>query len=57
MYGHTVGSVGYRFTDLRTMLAKASPVRSGDALAGLAAEADAVSIPDADADAVFVATS
>ncbi|MBA3319030.1 MAG: ethanolamine ammonia-lyase subunit EutB, partial [Gemmatimonadales bacterium] len=38
MYGHTVGSVGYRFTDLRTMLAKASPVRSGDALAGLAAE-------------------
>ncbi len=38
MYGHTVGSVGYRFADLRTLLAKATPFRSGDALAGLAAE-------------------
>jgi ethanolamine ammonia-lyase large subunit len=37
MYGHTVGSVGYRFSDLRTLLAKATPFRSGDALAGLAA--------------------
>jgi ethanolamine ammonia-lyase large subunit len=37
MYGHTVGSVRYRFGDLRTLLAKASPARSGDALAGLAA--------------------
>ena len=38
MYGHTVGSVQYRFADLRTLLAKASPFRSGDALAGVAAE-------------------
>ena len=38
MYGHTVGSVRYRFADLRTLLAKATPFRSGDALAGVAAE-------------------
>jgi ethanolamine ammonia-lyase large subunit len=38
MYGHTVDSVRYRFPDLRTLLAKATPARSGDALAGLAAE-------------------
>ena len=37
MYGHTVGSVRYHFADLRTLLAKATPFRSGDALAGLAA--------------------
>jgi ethanolamine ammonia-lyase large subunit len=37
MYHHTVGSVRYRFGDLRALLAKASPARSGDALAGLAA--------------------
>ena len=37
MYGHTVGAVRYRFADLRTLLAKATPFRSGDALAGLAA--------------------
>jgi len=38
MYAHTVGSVRYRFADLKTLLAKATPFRSGDALAGLAAE-------------------
>jgi hypothetical protein len=37
MYAETVGSVRYAFPDLRTPLAKASPPRSGDALAGLAA--------------------
>ena len=37
MYGHTVGSARYHFADLRTLLAKATPFRSGDALAGLAA--------------------
>ena len=37
MYAATAGSVRYRFPDLRTLLAKASPARSGDALAGLAA--------------------
>jgi ethanolamine ammonia-lyase large subunit len=37
MYAHTVGSVRYTFSDLRTLLARATPYRSGDALAGLAA--------------------
>jgi hypothetical protein len=37
MYGHTVDSVRYHFQDLRTLLAKATPARSGDFLAGLAA--------------------
>jgi ethanolamine ammonia-lyase large subunit len=38
MYAHTVGSVRYHFGELRTLLAKASPARSGDTLAGVAAE-------------------
>jgi ethanolamine ammonia-lyase large subunit len=38
MYAHTVDSVRYHFPDLRTLLARATPVRSGDRLAGLAAE-------------------
>jgi ethanolamine ammonia-lyase large subunit len=38
MYAHTVGSVRYHFPDLKTLLAKATPFRSGDALAGIAAE-------------------
>ncbi len=37
MYAATVGAVRYRFPDLRTLLARASPARSGDVLAGLAA--------------------
>ena len=37
MYAHTVGSVRYTFSDLRTLLARATPHRSGDALAGIAA--------------------
>ncbi len=37
-YQTTVGSQTYRFADLKTLLAKASPARSGDALAGLAAD-------------------
>ncbi len=32
-----IGAIGYRFRDLRDLLAKATPLRSGDALAGLAA--------------------
>ena len=36
-YAHTVGAVTYRFPDLRTLLAKATPARAGDSLAGLAA--------------------
>jgi ethanolamine ammonia-lyase large subunit len=37
-YHHTIGKKTYRFSDLRTLLAKASPHRSGDVLAGLSAE-------------------
>jgi ethanolamine ammonia-lyase large subunit len=33
-----LASRSYRFDDLKTLLAKATPERSGDALAGLAAE-------------------
>jgi ethanolamine ammonia-lyase large subunit len=36
-YATTVGNVVYRFGDLKTLLAKATPARSGDDLAGLAA--------------------
>jgi ethanolamine ammonia-lyase large subunit len=38
MYGATIGARRYAFADLKTLLAKASPLRSGDRLAGLAAE-------------------
>ncbi|MCC6531705.1 MAG: ethanolamine ammonia-lyase subunit EutB [Burkholderiales bacterium] len=34
---HTVGSRAYRFTDLKTLLARATPARAGDRLAGIAA--------------------
>ncbi|HYA18568.1 MAG TPA: ethanolamine ammonia-lyase subunit EutB [Bryobacteraceae bacterium] len=36
-YRHTIGNVVHRFEDLKTLLAKATPARSGDELAGLAA--------------------
>jgi ethanolamine ammonia-lyase large subunit len=36
-YSHTVRGVKHSFPDLRTLLAKASPLRSGDQLAGIAA--------------------
>ena len=36
-YRHVIGSRAYRFADLKTLLARASPPRSGDALAGVAA--------------------
>jgi ethanolamine ammonia-lyase large subunit len=36
-YAETIGSRTYRFDDLRMLLAKASPLRSGDQLAGLCA--------------------
>ncbi|MEJ2676689.1 MAG: ethanolamine ammonia-lyase subunit EutB, partial [Acidihalobacter sp.] len=38
VHTHIVGAVRYRFDGLRELLAKASPLRSGDQLAGLAAE-------------------
>ena len=34
---HTIDGVGYRFRDLKDLLAKATPARAGDELAGLAA--------------------
>ncbi len=37
-YRHTLGSVVHRFDDLRALLAAATPERSGDRLAGLAAQ-------------------
>src|SRR5215470_7329475 len=37
MYSATIGNRHYAFCDLRTLLAKASPRRSGDQLAGVAA--------------------
>jgi ethanolamine ammonia-lyase large subunit len=40
VYAHSIGGRTYRFPDLKTLLAKASPARSGDVLAGLAAEDD-----------------
>jgi ethanolamine ammonia-lyase large subunit len=36
-YRHTVSGTVYRFEDLRALLAKATPLRSGDVLAGVAA--------------------
>jgi ethanolamine ammonia-lyase large subunit len=38
MYATAIGSTRYAFPDLATLLAKASPLRSGDVLAGLAAQ-------------------
>jgi ethanolamine ammonia-lyase large subunit len=38
VFSHTIGSRRYRFDGLRALLAKASPPRSGDVLAGIAAE-------------------
>ncbi len=37
-FAHRVGASTYVFDDLRTLMAKATPARSGDALAGLAAD-------------------
>ena len=39
-YTETIGPRTYRFADLKTLLAKASPLRSGDQLAGLAAASE-----------------
>jgi ethanolamine ammonia-lyase large subunit len=37
LYQHALGTTTYRFADLKTLLAKATPARTGDTLAGLAA--------------------
>ena len=39
-YTETIGARTYRFADLKTLLAKASPLRSGDQLAGVAAASE-----------------
>ncbi len=39
-FSHTVGAHTYRFPDLRTLLARAGPARSGDELAGVAAASE-----------------
>ncbi len=39
-YSHTVGNNSYIFKDLKDLMAKATPARSGDFLAGVAAEHD-----------------
>ena len=38
MFRHKVRNINYRFADLKTLLAKASPYRTGDVLAGICAE-------------------
>ena len=38
MYRFTIRNIVYRFNDLKTLLAKASPYRTGDVLAGVCAE-------------------
>ena len=40
MYSHQVGAELFRFPDLRTLMARATPLRSGDQLAGIAAATD-----------------
>src|ERR1700721_1443543 len=37
-FAHSIGATRYTFTELRELLAKATPARSGDVLAGLAAD-------------------
>ena len=37
MYAHAVGGTCHTFPDLRTLMARATPHRSGDVLAGVAA--------------------
>jgi ethanolamine ammonia-lyase large subunit len=39
-YNETIGHRTYRFDDLKTLLAKASPLRSGDQLAGVTADTE-----------------
>jgi ethanolamine ammonia-lyase large subunit len=38
VYRHTINSTAYIFAGLRELLAKATPPRSGDRLAGIAAD-------------------
>ena len=38
VYRFSIGAMRYQFNGLKDLLAKASPVRSGDCLAGVAAK-------------------
>ena len=38
MYKHSIQHITYSFADLKTLMAKATPIRTGDALAGLCAD-------------------
>ncbi len=38
VFAHTIGNIRYTFDSLRELLGKATPLRSGDVLAGVAAE-------------------
>ena len=40
-YRHTIDATSYVFADLRELMAKATPLRSGDRLAGIAADSAA----------------
>lgn len=40
VFSHTINGTTYRFDDLKTLLARASPARSGDELAGVAAASE-----------------
>jgi ethanolamine ammonia-lyase large subunit len=40
IFSHTIDSVTYRFNDLKTLLAKATSLRSGDVIAGIAATSE-----------------
>lgn len=40
VYQHAVGNFNFTFSDLKTVLAKASPEKSGDQMAGLAAKSE-----------------
>jgi len=44
IYQHTVGNFNFIFQDLKTVLAKASPEKSGDQMAGFAARNEQESI-------------
>ena len=41
MFATSLGGTTYRFADLRSLMARATPHRSGDALAGVAAQSEA----------------
>ncbi len=44
MYAHSIGRTRHVFPDLKTLLAKATPLRSGDMLAGIAATSAAENV-------------